>query len=61
MQKDRKTGKVAIIGSGFVGATAAYTLLVDEIASEISLIDVNKAARMIMTGRSVEVTVGPNY
>ncbi len=34
--------KVAIIGSGFVGATSAYALFIDGAASEITLIDVNK-------------------
>ena len=41
MQK-RKTSKVAIIGAGFVGSTAAYALLMDGAVSEIALIDVNK-------------------
>ncbi|MBI2652401.1 L-lactate dehydrogenase [Candidatus Woesearchaeota archaeon] len=38
----KKTSKVAIIGAGFVGSTAAYALLIDGAASEIALIDVNK-------------------
>ncbi len=33
------TGKVAIIGAGFVGSTAAYALMIDGAASEIVLID----------------------
>lgn len=36
------TGKVAIIGAGFVGSTAAYALMIDGVASEIALIDVHK-------------------
>lgn len=36
------SSKVAIIGAGFVGSTAAYALLIDGAASEIALIDVNK-------------------
>lgn len=34
--------KVAIIGAGFVGSTAAYSLLIDGAASEIALIDVSR-------------------
>ncbi|MBI2134468.1 L-lactate dehydrogenase [Candidatus Woesearchaeota archaeon] len=34
--------KVAIVGAGFVGSTAAYSLLIDGAASEIALIDVNR-------------------
>lgn len=34
--------KVAIIGAGFVGSTAAYALLIEGIVSEIALIDINK-------------------
>lgn len=36
------TSKVAIIGAGFVGGTAAYALMIDGVASEIALIDVAK-------------------
>jgi len=38
----KNTGKIAIIGAGFVGSTAAYTLLIDGAASEIALIDRHK-------------------
>ena len=41
-QNRKRTSKVAIIGAGFVGSTAAYALLIDGIASEIALIDVVK-------------------
>jgi L-lactate dehydrogenase len=34
--------KVAIVGSGFVGATAAYTLAVSGTVNEIALIDINR-------------------
>ncbi len=34
--------KVAIVGAGYVGATAAYALMIKGIASEIALIDVNR-------------------
>ena len=34
--------KITIIGAGSVGATIAYTLAMDDIASEIVMIDINK-------------------
>ena len=34
--------KVAIVGAGNVGSTAAYTMMLDGVVSEISLIDINK-------------------
>jgi L-lactate dehydrogenase len=36
------SSKVAIIGAGFVGSTSAYAMLIEKVASHISLIDVNK-------------------
>jgi len=41
-KKAARTSKVAIIGAGFVGSTAAYALLIEGAASEIALIDVNR-------------------
>src|SRR3989338_5711500 len=41
-KRAEKSGKVAIIGAGYVGSTAAYALLMDGAASEIAIIDVNK-------------------
>ena len=41
-KKSNRNSKVAIIGAGFVGSTAAYALLIDGAASEIALVDVNK-------------------
>ncbi|MFA5075511.1 MAG: L-lactate dehydrogenase [Candidatus Babeliales bacterium] len=35
-------GKVAIVGTGFVGSTAAYTIMLDGIANHIVLIDKDK-------------------
>ncbi|MBD3318406.1 L-lactate dehydrogenase [Candidatus Woesearchaeota archaeon] len=34
--------KVAIVGAGFVGSTAAYALMIQGIAAEIALIDIHK-------------------
>ena len=36
------SSKITIIGAGSVGATIAYTLSSQDIASEIVLIDINK-------------------
>ncbi len=36
-----KPSKVAIVGTGFVGSTAAYSLMLDGIVSELALIDRN--------------------
>ena len=36
-----KHAKVAIIGTGFVGSTAAYSLMLDGVVSELALIDKN--------------------
>ena len=38
----RKGKKITILGTGNVGATIAYTLAIDGMASEILLIDINK-------------------
>ena len=40
---ERKPTRVAVIGTGFVGSTFAYALLQSGLASEIVLIDANKA------------------
>lgn len=37
-----KPSKVSIIGTGFVGATTAYTLMLSGLVSELVLVDVNK-------------------
>ena len=37
-----KSGKVAIVGAGWVGSSAAYAMMMDGVASEIVLIDKNK-------------------
>ena len=39
----QKRSKITILGAGNVGATIAYTLTIKGIASEIVLIDINKA------------------
>ncbi len=50
--------KVAIIGAGNVGATLAYTLMVRDVATRISLIDVNpEKAR----GEALDLAHGASY
>ena len=41
-KKGNHSSKIAIVGAGFVGSTAAYACLIEGAASEITLIDVNK-------------------
>ena len=36
------TGKISVIGAGFVGSTTAYTLMLSGLVSEIVLVDINK-------------------
>lgn len=38
-----KTGKIGIVGSGFVGATAAYAMVLRGVGREIVLVDLNTA------------------
>lgn len=38
-----KTTKISIIGAGFVGSTTAFALMNADIASEIVIVDINKA------------------
>lgn len=42
MASGKHTSKIAIVGAGFVGSTAAYACLIDGAASEIALIDFNR-------------------
>jgi len=37
-----QAGKVAIIGTGFVGSSTAYAMMMDGVASQIALIDKDK-------------------
>ncbi len=40
--KNKSISKIAIVGTGFVGSTTAYTLMLSGLISEIVLIDINK-------------------
>ncbi|HNX51609.1 MAG TPA: L-lactate dehydrogenase [Thermoanaerobaculaceae bacterium] len=50
--------KVAIIGAGNVGATMAFTLLVRDVASRVSLIDVNREKAL---GEVLDLAHGASY
>ena len=43
--------KITIIGAGNVGATIAYTMVVNGIASEIVLIDINNEKAPVFKNR----------
>ena len=69
-KKEIHRSKVAIIGAGFVGSTAAYALLNDGAASEIALIDVNREKAEgeamdlqhgLMFKPNVKITFGNDY
>jgi L-lactate dehydrogenase len=50
--------KVAIVGAGNVGATLAYTLLVREVATHVSLIDANNEKAI---GEALDLAHGASY
>lgn len=50
--------KVAIIGAGNVGATLAFTLLLHDVASRVSLIDVNREKAL---GEVLDLAHGASY
>ncbi|MGL4739671.1 MAG: L-lactate dehydrogenase [Sarcina sp.] len=39
---NRKTNKISVIGAGFVGSASAYALMIQSLASEIVIVDINK-------------------
>ncbi|MGL4990230.1 MAG: L-lactate dehydrogenase [Sarcina sp.] len=39
---NKKTNKISVIGAGFVGSASAYALLIQSLASEIVIVDINK-------------------
>lgn len=52
------SNKVTIIGAGSVGATIAYTMVVDSIASEIVLVDINKDKAI---GEAMDIVQGAPF
>ena len=64
---NRKTNKISIIGAGFVGSASAYALIIQSLATEIVIVDINKEkaegedmdlAHGASFVNSVEVTAG---
>ena len=37
------SGKIGVVGSGFVGATAAYAMVMRGVGRELVLVDINRA------------------
>jgi L-lactate dehydrogenase len=50
--------KVAIIGAGNVGSTLAYTLLLRDVATRVSLIDINREKAL---GEALDLAHGASY
>ena len=50
--------KITVIGAGNVGATIAYTLSLDDVASEIVLIDINKDK---VAGEVMDIVQGTSF
>jgi len=50
--------KVAIVGAGNVGATLAYTLLLRDVATRVSLVDVNRDKAL---GEALDLSHGASY
>ena len=50
--------KCAVIGTGFVGATAAYTLATSGLFSELVLLDVNRAKA---EGEAADISHGVSF
>lgn len=42
MIREKKGTKISIVGTGAVGATTAYSLIMSGFATELVLVDVNK-------------------
>ncbi|KKQ10384.1 MAG: L-lactate dehydrogenase [candidate division TM6 bacterium GW2011_GWF2_36_6] len=64
------SAKIAIIGAGFVGSTIAYTMMIEGVASEIALIDIDKEKAIgeaydlrhcMQFTRSVSVEAGDSF
>ena len=58
MIKKRNTTKISVIGAGSVGATTAYALMLSGVATEIVLVDVNKAKT---EGEAMDLSHGADF
>lgn len=68
--KTTPSSKIAIVGAGFVGSTIAYTMMLEGVASEIILVDIDKDKAMgqaydlrhcMQFTRSVAVEAGDSF
>ncbi len=57
-QENFTMNKIAIIGSGNVGSTVAYTLTVNGLASEIVMVDINEAKAL---GEALDIRQGVSF
>ena len=52
------SGKVAVIGAGNVGSSAAFAMMIDGVACQISLIDLNKEKAI---GEALDLSHGMQF
>ena len=55
---DKKGIKISIIGAGFVGSTTAYALMMEGLASEIVIVDINKEKA---EGEAMDIAHGVSF
>lgn len=55
---DKKGIKISIIGAGFVGSTTAYALMMEGLASEIVIVDINKEKAK---GEAMDIAHGVSF
>ncbi|WP_070110308.1 L-lactate dehydrogenase [Clostridium acetireducens] len=58
MMKKRNTTKISVVGAGSVGATTAYALMLSGVATELVLVDVNKAKT---EGEAMDLSHGADF
>ena len=58
--KARQSGKIGIIGSGFVGSTAAYAMVMRGVGREIVLVDLNRHRAEALRAAIGNVAVHPS-
>ncbi|OFI06062.1 L-lactate dehydrogenase [Clostridium acetireducens DSM 10703] len=56
--KKRNTTKISVVGAGSVGATTAYALMLSGVATELVLVDVNKAKT---EGEAMDLSHGADF
>lgn len=58
MMSREKSNKITIIGAGFVGSTTAYALMLQGLASEIVIVDINKERSL---GEAMDLSHGAAF